>query len=72
MLNIAEGSTSQSNPEQARFLSFAIRSHIEVVACIKLILNRGYMNKEEDLYRKFDVLGAKLFAKLHAFRKAVS
>lgn len=33
-LNIAEGSTGQSNPEFVRFLNFAIRSNIEVVACL--------------------------------------
>ena len=32
-LNIAEGSTSQSNAEQARFLGLAIRSVVETVAC---------------------------------------
>ena len=30
-LNIAEGSTGQSNPEFAKFLGYAIRSGIEVV-----------------------------------------
>jgi four helix bundle protein len=30
-LNIAEGSTSQTDPEQARFLGLAIRSLIETV-----------------------------------------
>ena len=32
-LNIAEGSTSLSDIEQARFLEIAIRSLIETVAC---------------------------------------
>ena len=32
-LNIAEGSTGQSDAEQARFLGMAIRSLIEIVAC---------------------------------------
>lgn len=32
-LNIAEGSTGQSNAEFKRFLSYALRSNIEVVAC---------------------------------------
>lgn len=42
-LNIAEGSTSQSNPEQGRFLNMAIRSLIETVACRRLIARRGYL-----------------------------
>jgi four helix bundle protein len=33
-LNIAEGSTGQTNPEFNRFLSYALRSNIEVVGCI--------------------------------------
>ena len=32
-LNIAEGSTGQSDPEQNRFLGLALRSLIETVAC---------------------------------------
>ena len=35
-LNIAEGSTGQSNPEFNRFLGIALRSAIEVVGCIFL------------------------------------
>ena len=33
-LNIAEGSTGQTNPEFNRFLTFTLRSNIEVVSCI--------------------------------------
>ena len=32
-LNIPEGSTGQSNPEQLRFLGYAQRSALEVVNC---------------------------------------
>ncbi len=35
-LNIAEGSTGQTNPEFKRFLGFAVRSAIEVVSCFHL------------------------------------
>ncbi|HEX3386151.1 MAG TPA: four helix bundle protein [Mucilaginibacter sp.] len=35
-LNIAEGSTGQSNPEFKKFLGYAIRSDIEVVGCLYL------------------------------------
>jgi four helix bundle protein len=69
-LNIAEGSTSQSDAEQARFLSMAIRSLIETVACQHLIHRRNYLAEAEPLrnaYRFSD----KLFAKLHAFRTAL-
>ena len=39
-LNIAEGSTGQTNPEFRRFLSIALRSGIEVVSCIYLAKRR--------------------------------
>jgi four helix bundle protein len=35
-LNIAEGSTGQTNADFKRFLSYAIRSAIEVVACLHI------------------------------------
>jgi four helix bundle protein len=69
-LNIAEGSTSQSDAEQARFLGFAIRSLVETVACQHLISRRQYLGNPEtlrDAYR----LSEKLFAKLHAFRSSL-
>ena len=44
-LNIAEGSTGQSNPEQARFLAMAIRSLLETVACRHIIERRGYLKE---------------------------
>ncbi|HEY6505552.1 MAG TPA: four helix bundle protein [Chitinophagaceae bacterium] len=46
-LNIAEGSTGQTNPEFGRFLGIALRSDIEVVGCIFLAKRRGYINNEE-------------------------
>lgn len=42
-LNVAEGSTGQSDKEQVRFLSMAIRSYIETVACLDIIERRGYI-----------------------------
>lgn len=59
-LNIAEGSTGQSNAEFNRFLSYALRSNIEVVSClylaqkrellIQLDFNRLYNQCKEILY----------------------
>src|SRR6185369_15433781 len=46
-LNIAEGSTGQSNPEFKRFLSIALRSNIEVVGCIFLAKRREYVNDKD-------------------------
>ena len=70
-LNIAEGSTSQSDPEQARFLSMATRSLIETVACQHLINRRQYLKKAEQLRNAYSV-SRKLFIKLQAFRNAIS
>lgn len=70
-LNIAEGSTGLSDAEQSRFLSIAIRSLIETVACLHIIHRRGYLKDPEPLrtaYRASEVL----FAKLQAFRKSLS
>ena len=39
-LNIAEGSTGQSNPEFNRLLGMSLRSNIEVVGCIFIARKR--------------------------------
>jgi four helix bundle protein len=70
-LNIAEGSTSQSDAEQARFLSFSIRSYLEVIACLRLIEDRYSLDKSGKIKEKLEKTGAELFAKLQAFRKAL-
>ena len=53
VLNIAEGSTGQSNPEFGRFLGIDLRSNIEVVSCIYLAQRRGYISKDkfEKIYK---------------------
>lgn len=58
VLNIAEGSTGQTKPEFRRFLSIALRSAIEVVACLFLAKTRSYVIPEqfETLYGKYEVL----------------
>lgn len=69
-LNIAEGSTSQTDKEQARFLNMAIRSLIETVACQHLISQRNYLPDLKILrqaYRDSEIL----FAKLQAFRSSL-
>jgi four helix bundle protein len=69
VLNIAEGSTGQTNPEQQRFLSFSIRSFLETVACLDLIERRGYLSADE--LDESRVFGQKLFVKLQAFRSSL-
>lgn len=71
-LNIAEGSTGQSDAEQAKFLGYAIRSHLEVVACTRLIENRNYITDQKELKQQFEKLGEKLFAKLIAFKNSLT
>jgi four helix bundle protein len=63
-LNIAEGSTGQSNPEFIRFLNFAIRSNIEVVACLYIAKKRGLIRQADfdEIYKLCDEMLAMLNA----------
>ena len=69
-LNIAEGSTSQSDAEQHRFLGMALRSLIETVACQRLILRRNYIT-EKIQFEKGDLQAQELAERLHAFRHSL-
>ncbi|WP_251965835.1 four helix bundle protein [Salinibacter ruber] len=68
-LNIAEGSTGQTDAEQARFLGMALRSLHETIACLHLIHRRAYVREEvlRSMYEEGDTLAAKL----QAFRNAL-
>ena len=44
VLNIAEGSTGQSNPEFNKFLSYALRSGVEVIACLHVGKRRNLLD----------------------------
>ncbi len=68
-LNVAEGSSGQTDKEQARFLGLAIRSNIETVACLDLIERRAYIPSQELLCAKTS--GRTLFTKLTKFQKAL-
>jgi len=46
-LNISEGSIGQSNPEQKRFIGYAIRSLAEVVSCLYKEKRREYISDQE-------------------------
>ena len=52
-LNIAEGSTGQTNAEFKQFLGYAIRSAIEVVACLYIGKRRGILT-QHDFTRLYD------------------
>jgi four helix bundle protein len=62
-LNIAEGSTGQTDAEQARFLGLALRSLIETVACQHIIHRRGWLDDITPLreaYRQASILAARI------------
>jgi four helix bundle protein len=69
-LNIAEGSISQSNAEQARFLGMAIRSLVETVAC-QHIMNRRQMLLDQEMLRRAYMDAEALAASLHTLRKTL-
>lgn len=70
-LNIAEGSTSQSDPEQSRFLGMALRSLIETVACQRLTARRNYVN-DKSMMENIDFQAQELAKRLHSFRRSLT
>jgi four helix bundle protein len=69
VLNIAEGSTGQSDAEQHRFLGLALRSYLETIACFDIIARRDYLSK--DVLTSIRKQGHQIFIKLIAFRKSL-
>ena len=62
-LNIAEGSTGQTDAQQARYLGQALGSLYETVACCHIIHRRNYLDNPEPLraaYRQAETLARKL------------
>jgi len=57
-LNIAEGSTGQSNAEFKKFLGYALRSDIEVVGCLYLAKRRNMLHQDDftKLYKQCEEL----------------
>jgi four helix bundle protein len=70
-LNIAEGSTGQTDSEQARFLGMALRSLVETVACQHLIRRRSLVAEEQLLDQAYCQAEA-LAVKLQAMKKAIT
>lgn len=68
-LNIAEGSTGQSNPEFNRFLGIALRSAIEVVGCIFLAKRRGFIS-EENFEKKY-IMCEEIVVMINALRNSL-
>lgn len=68
-LNIAEGSTGQSNSEFNRFLSYSVRSDIEVVGCLFLAKKLNLIQAEDfaKLYHQCE----EILAMLNSLRKTL-
>lgn len=68
-LNIAEGSTGQTDKEFNRFLGIALRSGIEVVSCLYIAKRRKLIN--EITFAEYYRVIEKLVIKIQALRKAI-
>jgi four helix bundle protein len=68
-LNIAEGSTHNSNAMQIKFLNIALRSNIEVVGCIFIAKRRNIIEQSdfEDIYRRCE----EILAMINGLRKSL-
>jgi four helix bundle protein len=69
-LNIAEGSTGQTDSEQIRFLGYALRSLVESTACLRLAQRRKYVRAGE-LQVRMEKSTETLIKKLQSFRKVM-
>ncbi|MFC1594299.1 four helix bundle protein [Candidatus Omnitrophota bacterium] len=67
-LNIAEGSTGQSNAEFKQFIGYALRSAVEVVSCLYLGKRRNLIQEDkfQALYDEVEVL-IKMLQKLRTY-----
>ena len=70
-LNIAEGSTGQSDAEQLRFLGYAQRSALEVVGALHLSLKIDYISKEifEIHHNELTILVKRIQSFKNSFKK---
>ncbi len=69
-LNIAEGSTGQSDLEFRKFLGYSIRSGMEVIGCIHLAKRRSIISDKDfsTIYQQTD----KLITRIQALRKTLN
>ena len=68
-LNIAEGSTGQTNPEFKRFLGLSLRSGIEVIGCLHLAKTRKIISEEDfkTVYKEYE----QLIKSIQSLRKSI-
>ncbi len=69
-LNIAEGSTGQSNPEFKRFPGIALRSDVEVVGCIFLAKRRNCISDAD--FDKIYKMCEEILVMINALRKTLN
>jgi four helix bundle protein len=69
-LNIAEGSTGQSNAEFKKFLGYSIRSGIEVVGCLHLGRKRAIIVEDDFLFLYASL--ENLIIKLQSLRNSIN
>jgi four helix bundle protein len=69
VLNIAEGSTGQSKAVFKVFLSYSLRSAIEVVSCLFIAKKRNYIQDEQFdiLYKDYETLVKMITALKNSF-----
>jgi len=69
VLNIAEGSTGQSKSVYKVFLSYSLRSAIEVVSCLFIAKKRGYVTdgRFSELYGEYEILVKMITALKNSF-----
>jgi four helix bundle protein len=65
-LNIAEGSTGQSNKEFRKFIGYSLRSLAEVVTCLHKAKRRKYLNESD--FSSFYTQAYTLMNSMGAFR----
>lgn len=68
-LNIAEGSTGQSNKEFSRFLGYAIRSGIEIISCLYVGKRRNLI--DDTTFKEYYQIIEQLIIKTQALRKSL-
>ncbi|WP_420318190.1 four helix bundle protein [Ekhidna sp.] len=68
-LNIAEGSTGQSNKEFAKFLGYAQRSGIEVVSCLYVGRRRKIISDED--FNRFYKETEEIIVMIQALKKGL-
>jgi four helix bundle protein len=69
-LNIAEGSTGQSNAEFNKFLGYALRSNIEVVGCLYIAQKRSLIDQK--IFSKIYAQCEEILVMLNGLRKSLN